>query len=134
LQPERSRLGALVREVVTGLPELRSRTLVVGGVPVEMRGHAVVVAHETGRVLIPLAPAPMAVLRALARRPGHVLSRAELLGALPTSESSRRPDEHAVEVAIARLRAALKPLDAVQTVVKRGYQLMHEPEPAPVPA
>lgn len=134
LQPERSRLGALVREVVTGLPELRSQTLLIGGTPVEMRGHAVVVGHASGRVLVPLAPAPMAVLRALARRPGHVLSRAELLSALPTSESNRRPDEHAVEVAIARLRAALKPLDAVQTVVKRGYRLMYEPEPAPVPA
>ncbi|HSP39145.1 MAG TPA: uroporphyrinogen-III synthase [Frankiaceae bacterium] len=146
LQPERSRLGALVREVVTGLPELKSRTLPIAGARVELRGHAVVVERDGRPVLVPLAPAPMAVLRALAERPGRVLSRAELLGALPTSESkptceskpisesNRRPDEHAVEVAIARLRAALKPLDAVQTVVKRGYRLVHEPEPAPVPA
>jgi uroporphyrinogen-III synthase len=134
LQPERSRLGALVREVVTGLPELKARTLTLAGRRVELRGQAVVVDGLAGPVLVPLAPAPMAVLRALAARPGRVLSRAELLSALPTSESSHRPDEHAVEVAVARLRAALKPLDAVQTVVKRGYRLVHEPEPAPVPA
>jgi uroporphyrinogen-III synthase len=130
MQPERSRLGALVREVVTGLPELKARSLVIAGSRVELRGHAVVIEHDDRPVLVPLAPAPMAVLRALAERPGRVLSRAELLGALPTSESNRRPDEHAVEVAVARLRAALKPLDAVQTVVKRGYRLVHEPEPA----
>jgi uroporphyrinogen-III synthase len=130
MQPERSRLGALVREVVTGLPELKARSLIIAGSQVELRGHAVVVERDGRPVLLPLAPAPMAVLRALAERPGRVLSRAELLGALPTSEANRRPDEHAVEVAVARLRAALKPLDAVQTVVKRGYRLVHEPEPA----
>ena len=35
-----------------------------------------------------------------------------------------------MEVAVARLRAGLRPLDAVQTVVKRGYRLVYEPEPA----
>lgn len=130
LQPERMRLGALVREVVTGLPELKARSLPVAGARLELRGHAVVVDLDGQRSLVPVAPAPMAVLRALAERPGRVLSRAELLGALPTAEGGRRPDEHAVEVAVARLRAGLKPLDAVQTVVKRGYRLVYEPETA----
>jgi uroporphyrinogen-III synthase len=127
LQPARSRLGALVREVVTGLPELRSRSLPIAGARLELRGHAVVVERDGASVLLPLAPAPMAVLRALAERPGRVLSRAQLLDALPASESDRRPDEHAVEVAVARLRAGLRPLEAVQTVVKRGYRLAYEP-------
>ncbi len=130
LQPARSRLGALVREVVRGLPELRARSLPIAGARLELRGHAVVVEREDSATLLPLAPAPMAVLRALAERPGRVLSRAELLGVLPASESGRRPDEHAVEVAVARLRAGLRPLAAVQTVVKRGYRLVYEPEPA----
>jgi uroporphyrinogen-III synthase len=47
-----------------------------------------------------------------------VLSRAELLRALP-----RGSDEHAVEMAVARLRTALGGADFVQTVVKRGYRL-----------
>jgi uroporphyrinogen-III synthase len=135
LQPERARLGALVREVVTGLPELRAQRLPIAGAGLELRGHAAVIQQEGREVLVPLAPAPMAVLRALAERPGRVLSRAELVNTLPAAESGRRPDEHAVEVAVARLRAALRPLDAVQTVVKRGYRLVYEPDrtPAGVP-
>ena len=66
----------------------------------------------------PLAPAPMAVLRALAATPGRVLSRAALLRTLP-----RGADEHAVEMAVARLRAGLGTPGVVQTVVKRGYRL-----------
>jgi uroporphyrinogen-III synthase len=58
------------------------------------------------------------VLRALADRPGRVLSRAALLGALP-----RGADEHAVEMAVARLRAGLGGTGYVQTVIKRGYRL-----------
>jgi uroporphyrinogen-III synthase len=65
----------------------------------------------------------MAVLRALARRPGRVLDRATLLAALPGGAE----DEHAVEMAIARLRQALGDPKIVQTVVKRGYRLPLDP-------
>jgi uroporphyrinogen-III synthase len=60
----------------------------------------------------------MAVLRALAAAGGRVLTRGELLAALP-----RGADEHAVEMAVARLRASLGGPQYVQTVVKRGYRL-----------
>jgi uroporphyrinogen-III synthase len=63
----------------------------------------------------------MAILRALASSPGRVLPRAELLAALP-----RGADEHAVEMAVARLRAALGGSSFIQTVVKRGYRLRVE--------
>jgi DNA-binding response OmpR family regulator len=66
-----------------------------------------------------LPPNGMTLLRALARRPGRVVSRAELLAALP----GKGNDEHAVETAVARLRAALGRPKLVQTVVKRGYRL-----------
>jgi uroporphyrinogen-III synthase len=111
--PRRARLGALVRELVDELPK-RAPTLHVAGQEVTLRGHAAVV----DGALRPLAPAPMAVLRALAAAPGRVLSRAALLTALP-----RGADEHAVEMAVARLRAALGGSNYVQTVVKRGYRL-----------
>jgi uroporphyrinogen-III synthase len=113
VEPGRARLGALVRALVDELPR-RARTLSIAGAAVTLRGHAAVV---DGR-LKPLAPAPMAVLRALADCPGRVLSRAALLHALP-----RGADEHAVEMAVARLRAALGGTGYVQTVVKRGYRL-----------
>jgi uroporphyrinogen-III synthase len=118
-QPERSRLGALVREVVAELPR-RSRTLPVAGHELQVRGYAALV---DGR-LRPLPPGPMAVLRALAARPGRVVPRAELLRVL----AGGAVDEHAVEMAVGRLRTALGDPRIVQTVVKRGYRLAFEPE------
>jgi uroporphyrinogen-III synthase len=113
LEPARPRLGALARALVDELP-VRAPRLRVAGSTLALRGHAAVVDGE----LRPLAQAPMAILRALATADGRVLSRAELLCALP-----RGSDEHAVEMAVARLRAALGGADFVQTVVKRGYRL-----------
>jgi uroporphyrinogen-III synthase len=111
--PARARLSALVRMLVDELPR-RTVSLTVSGHDLTLRGHAAVV---DGR-LRPLAPAPMAVLRALAATPGRVLSRAALLRTLP-----RGADEHAVEMAVARLRAGLGTPGVVQTVVKRGYRI-----------
>jgi uroporphyrinogen-III synthase len=113
LVPARARLSALVRILVEELPK-RAVSLEVAGHSLTLRGHAAVVDGE----LRPLAPAPMAVLRALAAAPGRVQSRAALLHALP-----RGADEHAVEMAVARLRAGLAAPGVVQTVVKRGYRL-----------
>jgi len=111
--PDRARLSALVRTIVDELPK-RAMTLTVNGHSLTLRGHAAIVDGD----LKPLAPAPMAVLRALAAMPGRVLSRAALLRRLP-----RGADEHAVEMAVARLRAGLGTPGVVQTVVKRGYRL-----------
>jgi uroporphyrinogen-III synthase len=111
--PARARLSALVRAIIEELPK-RALSLEVSGHSLTLRGHAAVIDGD----LRPLAPAPMAVLRALATTPGRVLSRAALLHALP-----RGADEHAVEMAVARLRAGLGTPGVVQTVVKRGYRL-----------
>jgi len=86
---------------------------------VEIRGHAVLV----DGALRPVPPAGMSLLRALARRPGWVVARSELLRALPGSGR----DEHAVETAMARLRTALGAPKLIQTVVKRGYRLSLDP-------
>ena len=114
VQPERFRLGALVKEVVDQLPA-RAQQLRPAGHRLELRGHAVVLDD----VLVPLPGGAMAVLNELAARPGQVHSR-EALGRLLPGESS---DGHAVEVTIARLRAALGDPAMIQTVVKRGYRL-----------
>jgi uroporphyrinogen-III synthase len=98
-QPERARLGALAREVVTRLPE-RDPVLAVAGHTLQVRGHAAVL---DGR-LVELAPAPMAVLRALVERPGDVV--------FPPGNAH----------AVTGLRAAIgEPL--VQAVEERGYRL-----------
>ena len=112
LRPARARLGALAREVVARLPE-RDPMVRIGDSTLQVRGHAAVV----GDRVVELPPGPLAVLRALAQRPGTVMSRAELLDALPGGG-----DTHAVEMAVTRLRAALG-APVVTTVVKRGYRL-----------
>ncbi|GAA3468960.1 uroporphyrinogen-III synthase [Nonomuraea roseola] len=118
LQPERSRLGALARTLARHLPAHSVTRLVAGGHELEIRGHAVAVDGE----LKPLPPAPMAVLKRLADKPGHVVPRSELRTVLPGG-SSRDSAEHAVEMAVTRLRRALGPGGIVETVVKRGYRL-----------
>ncbi|MBW5482731.1 uroporphyrinogen-III synthase [Streptomyces bambusae] len=114
VQPERFRLGPLVQLLCKELPG-RARVLPVAGHRLEIRGHAVLVDSE----LRPVPPAGMALLSALARRPGWVVPRADLLRCLPGAGR----DEHAVETAMARLRGALGTPKLIQTVVKRGYRL-----------
>ncbi|WP_432196920.1 uroporphyrinogen-III synthase [Streptomyces sp. bgisy027] len=118
VQPERFRLGPLVQLLCQELPG-RARSLPIAGHRVEIRGHAVMV----DGALRPVPPAGMSLLRALSRRPGWVVARAELLRALPGAGR----DEHAVETAMARLRTALGAPKLIQTVVKRGYRLALDP-------
>lgn len=117
VRPERARIGALVRTLAVALPA-RAPRLRIGLRTVELRGQAALVDGE----FRPVPPAPMAVLRALADRPGLVVSRPALLAALPGAG-----EEHAVETAVARLRSALGEPRLVQTVVKRGYRLATDP-------
>lgn len=123
VQPERARLGALVRTVVEELPARRSRTVHAGAHILELRGHSVLVDGAP----VSLTSRQSAVLSALLDAgPGRVLSRSELLTRAWRDETA---DEHAVEMTVARLRSALGPAGkAVQTVVKRGYRLASQPE------
>jgi uroporphyrinogen-III synthase len=70
----------------------------------------------------------MAVLRALAQRPGDVVVRGDLLRVLPGHSN----DPHAVDTAVLRLRTALGDKNIIATVVKRGYRLAID-EPAGLP-
>jgi uroporphyrinogen-III synthase len=119
IQPARSRLGALVREIAVQLPPRRHGVRIdVGGRQLLLSGAEVVL----DGVALRLTPAPYAVLQALAREPGRIVSRRLLLGELPSGHAT---SEHAVEAAVARLRAAVG-ADLVRTVVKRGYRLAVE--------
>lgn len=120
IRPGRARLGALVREIVEQVPLRRGQVLPVAGHRLELRGHAAVLDDR----LIPLGASAMAILRRLARPPGQVVSRADLLRLTPGEAA----DEHAVEVAVGRLRTAFGDARVVRTVVKRGYRLAYEPE------
>jgi uroporphyrinogen-III synthase len=103
-----------VRHVADELPR-RAGIVRAGGHELRVLGACVVV-DGTPKAL---SPAGMAVLKTLARRPGQVVSREDLLAALPGGGG----DTHAVETAMARVRSALGAPRAIQTVVKRGYRL-----------
>jgi uroporphyrinogen-III synthase len=103
------------------LPPRVRRRLNMPGRDIVVQGNAVLI---DGRA-VPLSPLPAGVLRELARQPGRVLSRAELLRRVWTG---MRRDEHAVEATVARLRTSLgEHADVVATVTKRGYRLAVEP-------
>jgi uroporphyrinogen-III synthase len=115
--PERSRLLAMVKQLETELPSRRN------GLTLELVGGHQLLLHGEDVLLdgleVKLSAAPTAVLQALVTNPGSVVSRKNLLAALPSGQAG---SEHAVEMAVARLRAAIG-TRAVQTVVKRGYRL-----------
>ena len=114
--PERSRLAAMIKQLEVELPsraagtsfEVAGRTLLLHGDDVLVDGAEV-----------KLSAAPLAVLFALVVNPGTVVSRSDLLAALPSGTAG---SEHAVEMAVARLRSTIG-TRSVQTVVKRGYRL-----------
>lgn len=112
--PERMRLGALMRHTTDRLAALTAS--------IEVAGHELTVCARA--VLVDGRPvevtrAQLALLRALAHRPGRCVSREELLSVLPGDGA----DPHAVETAVGRLRRALGVPGLVTTVVKRGYRL-----------
>lgn len=116
---DRGRLGSLARCVIGyfgaggGAPALPTRA---GNV--SMRSGGIVVGGD----FIALSRAGASLLSALFDGAGSVLSREELADALPRAGQNA----HAVEMAIARVRESLAPIDIVKTVVKRGYRLAVE--------
>lgn len=118
--PDRSRLAAMVKQLEAELPSRAE------GTALEVAGHILLLHGDQvllDGVEVKLSPAPAAVLQALLVNPGSVVSRRDLLAALPSGTAG---SEHAVEMAVARLRAGLG-TRCVQTVVKRGYRLATAP-------
>jgi uroporphyrinogen-III synthase len=105
----------LADQFATALPRLALRVELTA-YRLEVRGQAVIL----NGTLIPVQAGPIAVLRALARQPGRVVSCAELRSNIPTWSDV---DDHAIEMAVMRLRRSLPGVDLVQTVMKRGYRL-----------
>ena len=119
--PERMRLGALARHIAEELPLLGSCNVKAAGHLVDIRGTCALVDGSVKS----LSGSGMAILRALAQRPGDVVARNDLLRVLPGNSN----DPHAVDTAVLRLRTALGDRNIVATVVKRGYRLAVD-EPA----
>ncbi|HLK41758.1 MAG TPA: uroporphyrinogen-III synthase [Thermoleophilia bacterium] len=128
LRPDRARLGAMVATLCSVLPPRIRRVVPIDSTrTLTLQGLAAVI---TDGEPILLAPLPAAVLAELARRPGWVVSRSDLLRRVwgPRGAGSGGRDEHAVEATVARLRTALGPDSAlIKTVTKRGYRLAVDP-------
>lgn len=115
--PDRSRLAAMVKQLESELPSRRD------GLSLKLADGQSLLLHGDDVLLdgvaIRLSAAPAAVLQALIANPGSVVPRRALLAMLPSGTAG---SEHAVDMAVGRLRAALG-TRSVQTVVKRGYRL-----------
>jgi uroporphyrinogen-III synthase len=112
--PDRYRLGALIRTVNDRLSHDSVPSVPTAFGPLVLRGGGATL----GGVVVPLGPGPRAVLASLMAAGGDVVSRPDLLAALPGAEEA-----HTVEVTVNRLRAALGRPELVRTVVRRGYRL-----------
>ena len=114
LVPERFRMGALIKTVCDHLEQTAVLRRESAGTLLEVRGQSL----SVDGVPIPLAPAPLQLLRALMRAGGAVLSHADLAAEMGLGDA-----DHALHMTISRLRAALPDPAIVETVVKRGYRL-----------
>lgn len=113
LTPDRYRLGALIRLVTGELGQHRVIRWRSDEIELELRGKVVVVAGEA----VVLSPNSLALFKLLAHD-GRLVNRQELLRCLPDGA-----DDHALEVAMSRLRQTLGVPGLIATIVKRGYRL-----------
>jgi uroporphyrinogen-III synthase len=114
IQPQRFRLGALIKLVCDHLEQHRVTQLETRYGLMELRG-AVVLLNGTRTVL---PPTSLALLRTLMAAGGDVVPRIVLAASTPALL-----DDHALEVALSRLRQNLATPGLVETVIKRGYRL-----------
>nr|WP_231366277.1 uroporphyrinogen-III synthase [Zhihengliuella flava] len=114
LIPERFRMGAMIRQVVEHLSAAGTQRLTTAVGPLTLRGNRVTLAERT----VELGPSQLVLFRALAEARGAVLSRADLIAILPEGQG-----DHALDMAVSRLRQALPEPQLVATVIKRGYRL-----------
>ncbi len=116
VRSERLRLGALVRALGEHLQHATVR-LRLDGCDVVLQGALAVVGGEE----VWLTSRERALLSVLARRPGTVVGKSDLLRSVWGPEGV---DPHAVEVAVGRLRRRLGPAaGGLETVPRRGYRL-----------
>ncbi|GHD06758.1 uroporphyrinogen-III synthase [Zhihengliuella salsuginis] len=114
LVPERFRMGAMIRQVVEYLSDRGTQRCATAFGELSIRGSQVTLGGETTE----LGSSQLALFRAIADAQGAVLSRADLIGILPEGQG-----DHALDMAVSRLRQSLPNPKLVATVIKRGYRL-----------
>jgi uroporphyrinogen-III synthase len=114
IAPDRFRMGALIKLVCDHLETARVLRLETVAGPVLLRGRVA----EIGGARVTLSPVSLALFRRLVGAGGAIVPRDRLALAAPEPL-----DEHAMDVAISRLRQSLPDPKLVETVIKRGYRL-----------
>ncbi|WP_035834319.1 uroporphyrinogen-III synthase [Jonesia quinghaiensis] len=114
LVPERFRMGAMIRQIVEFLREQADTPIRTTQGDLYLQGTRITL----DGVNVELTDSQRVVLRALAAQPGTVVTRAQLAALLGIGQG-----DHALDVAISRLRSALPDSRLVSTVIKRGYRL-----------
>ncbi|HEU5222827.1 MAG TPA: uroporphyrinogen-III synthase [Candidatus Lumbricidophila sp.] len=112
--PDRFRMGALIRMLCEHLETDGCLRLETEYGPLSLRGRLVTLGEASAQ----LSPVALALFRTLMRAGGGAVSRDELAESAP-----ERLDDHAVDVAISRLRQALPDGRVVATIIKRGYRI-----------
>ncbi len=120
---------AIAREVVLELNLLANppvamqpkRTIFeVGPITVDVERHEVTVEEK----LVAYKPREFALIEALARNAGHVLTREAILAAAWPEDVAMNIDDRTVDTHIRRVRAALGVhSDRIETVIGLGYRL-----------
>ena len=120
-----ARVQAVLRRVPPGAADILAR----GALRINLARRDVSVGNRT----VELTASEFAILVALARRPGHVLSREQLLAQLPGDTTDTL--DRTVDVHVRNLRRKIEPDAAaprfVQTVVGAGYRLAPDAERVP---
>ncbi|PPH97061.1 uroporphyrinogen-III synthase [Rathayibacter sp. AY1D1] len=111
--PDRFRMGALIRLTCEHLEQASPRIETAFGT-LELRGRHAVLAG----IRVALTPVALALFRTLVAAEGATVARHVLAASAPEAL-----DDHAVDVAVSRLRQALPEPRLVATVIKRGYRL-----------
>ena len=106
-------MGTLIRLLCDHLEAHGVSRFRAGDVDIELRGRCVHIQDNS----VMLGPTALALFKKLAAT-GSVVSREELVSCL-----AEGPDDHALEVALSRLRRALGVPSLITAVVKRGYRL-----------
>src|SRR5262245_57429754 len=117
-----ARIDAVMRRASRGRRELT--TIEIGPLHIDMRAHVVKVAGRE----IALTRKEYDLLIALARRPGELVTRDELLSEVWLTTWTG--GQHTVEVHLGSLRAKLADPGLIQTVRNAGYRLRVDPAPS----
>ncbi|RAX49365.1 uroporphyrinogen-III synthase [Arthrobacter sp. AQ5-05] len=114
LVPERHRMGAMIRTLVEHLGTNGSIQCATALGNLSLRGATV---HLEGAVR-ELGESQLRIFKSLVSAGGNVVARPALAALLPAGSS-----DHALDMAVSRLRRALPDARLISTVLKRGYRL-----------